>query len=100
MKDIKVPNSDAAQAELFATNFKLPPTNTSVIGYYETSSQEYSHAVVYRAHLVSLRKSDKLWIGVYHSAHGLFKQSDRFRVGSPRTAVAKRVASKKGHSPD
>lgn len=55
MKDIKVPNSDAAQAELFATNFKLPPTNTSVIGYYETSSQEYSHAVVYR------EEEDGLW---------------------------------------
>ena len=46
----------------------------------------------YRAHLRSFGVYAKMLDSVYSKYHGLFKQFNRFRMGNPRTAVARGVA--------
>ena len=56
------------------------------------------HATVYRAHLRSFGFYEKMLGSVYSKCHGLFKQSDRFRMGNHRASVVGGVASEEEDS--
>ena len=53
---------------------------------------------VYRAHLRSFGFYEKMLGSVYSKCHGLFKQSDRFRMGNHRASVVGGVASEEEDS--
>ena len=52
----------------------------------------------YRAHLRSFGFYEKMLGSVYSKCHGLFKQSDRFRMGNHRASVVGGVASEEEDS--
>ena len=54
--------------------------------------------LVYRAHLRSFGFYEKMLGSVYSKCHGLFKQSDRFRMGNHRASVVGGVASEEEDS--
>ena len=53
---------------------------------------------LYRAHLRSFGFYEKMLGSVYSKCHGLFKQSDRFRMGNHRASVVGGVASEEEDS--
>ena len=57
-----------------------------------------SPVVAYRAHLRSFGFYEKMLGSVYSKCHGLFKQSDRFRMGNHRASVVGGVASEEEDS--
>ena len=56
-------------------------------------------ALLYRTHLRSFGFYGKMLGSVYSKCHGLFKQSDRFRMGNHRASVVRGVASEEDSSP-
>ena len=72
-----------------------PPTTE--FGFLEFA-RSLPSPLLYRAHLRSFGFYEKMLGSVYSKCHGLFKQSDRFRMGNHRASVVGGVASEEEDS--
>ena len=98
----KVPSSPSRPRQILVLSAKtasaLDTATTNLAQHLQQRPDLNLADVAYRAHLRSFGFYEKMLGSVYSKCHGLFKQSDRFRMGNHRASVVGGVASEEEDS--